>query len=221
MKYLMYLLLFSSMLSCTASHQPISPDEPLPNILGYEQAYLLKQYLDKNPDSEKFDSLVVEFLRLKQEFWNHWEAPPPPPHWGQNYLKVIFLRDTVWINHTQTDYAAFKDSIRTFLQPTGRYKNTVESISISDLNGKKRIVSKSKIDFILSPSSAGLLQPYYQATQQTIKTLKNDLSVQWYDKAYTDLDTLKSNQLDSLFRYRTFIISYEEYVNNLPPDSQP
>lgn len=206
------IILLLALSSCRESDE--DHEEPIPQIKDYNGTYVLKNYIDAHPEHEHFDSLVDVFLQLKVQFWAHWESPPPPPHYGRNFMKVEIYKDSIMVNGTKSNFNDFKDSIVAFIIPNKNYQSRVESKFIRDRNGVKRTISKSKIDFIVEAKRIHHLQPYYVATQQAFYALKNELAIQWYNQEYPELDSLKAHQLDSLFQNRTFIISRKEYLNS-------
>ena len=93
---------------------------------------------------------------------------------------------------------------------------------IEDVNGKTQEISKGHIQLQYINDSCAILQPIVKDIHNSIKSYKNYLSENWYQKELSELGKVEKSHLDSLLQYRLILFGWdEEYVVPPPPPPPP
>lgn len=210
--------------SCKPASKPvekpieISQPDPWDSIRHATDSWVVQRYLEANPQTATFDTAVALFFQLQEK--QRFNAPPPPPmDCFRNCMELrLNQRGEVLADGTLIPLDSIHSRALKFIQNENHSENLPEFKIIEDAEGKTRNCSKANFWILLNTQATQSgLQEIVVAVREAFSSYKQQLSQEWYQRAYAQLEASHKNHLDSLFAIRLFFFDLNSLEARNPP----
>ena len=177
--------------------------------------YLL--YLNKYPESEKFDSLLYLYRKYQEVLFE--ENPMPPWSCKNNCIEMSLTESVLEFENSEIKLNQLQDSCYAYLLNIEEKKLLPRKYEVQLNDGRKKLVSKGFfVIYYDNLTSTKQLQNVVVEAKSAIYNYKEKLSYDWFENITRLIHKQEQHFLDSLFQNWIWVF---ESIGIKPPPPPP